>query len=388
MNKFISTVVLTSFCAFAFAANDKKIELGKYEGLKYSANDVPAAVEAGAKPKNIILLIGDGMGSGAFNATSLYIHGENGKLFMEQLPVKGMLKTRSLNSGVTDSAAAATAMATGNKVNNGNIGGRTVKSEEGTNFVPLKSYATLSNEKGKAIAIITSDSIAGATPSAFFAHKPSRHDFGGILTDLMDCKFDVVLGGNNTLKWLCNKDNAAVVAKIADTHVITEGMSEFEAAPADKKVIAHLDSKFLDKETSVAEFMNASIARVEKNPNGFFMMVECCYPDKGGHGNDPSKTVLGTIHMDIAVKAAVDFANKNKDTLVIVTADHETGSISASSRDDKEMTITYNSGSHSAANVPVYAFGPGAELFAGEIDNTVLAKNIASLLGVELEILK
>lgn len=383
MKKLTSTVVLASLCALAIGApTEKKLALEKYEGLKYSSTEIPAS-PAATTPKNIILLIGDGMGVGAYDATSVYVHGEKGKLYMEQLPVKGMLKTRSLDNSVTDSAAAGTAMATGNKVNNGNIGGLLNKQDQ--SFTPLKSYAELGKAKGKAIAIITSDRMTGATPAAFFGHRASRHDSGGLLEDLMVSNFDVVLGHDNTLSWFRNADNAAKTAKIANTHVVTANIDELKAAPADKNVIAHLPGSFLDKETSVAEFMNASIARVEKNPNGFFMMVECCYPDKGGHANDPAKTVLGTIHMDYAVKAAVEFAAKNGDTLVIVTADHETGSISASSRDDKELSITYNTGWHSADNVPIYAYGPAAEKFAGEVDNTELAQRIAALMGVELD---
>jgi alkaline phosphatase len=381
--KKVAICFLTVFvCAFAFAApNEKKLSLGKYDGLKYTNADVPAS-SANATPKNIIFLIGDGMGKGAYDATSVYVHGEKGKLYMDQLPVKGEIKTRSKNSGVTDSAAAGTAMSTGNKVNNGNIG--CLSGKEGS-FTPLKSVAAFAQEKGKAIAIITSDSAVGATPAAFFGHRKSRHDFVGLVEDLMSANFDIVIGNQSTLPWFRSSDNADKVAKISATHLITDGIDELKAAPADKKVIAHLSGDFLNKETSVAEFMMASIERVEKDTDGFFMMVECCYPDKGGHGNDPSKTVLGTIHMDYAVKAAVDYAAKNGDTLVLVTADHETGGIVNVARDENELTVTYTTGSHTAANVPVYVFGVGAESFAGELDNTDLPKKMAAFWGIELE---
>lgn len=383
MKKISSIVVLASLCALAISApTEKKLDLEKFDGLKYSAEGIPASSNA-AIPKNIILLIGDGMGVGAYDATSIYVHGEKDKLYMQQLPVKGMLKTRSRDNSVTDSAAAGTAMATGNKVNNGNIGGLVNKADN--TFTPVKSNAELAKKLGKGIAIITSDSMVGATPAAFFGHRKSRHDFVGLVEDLMSSDFDIIIGNQNTLPWFRSVDNADKIEKISTTHLITDGIDELKAAPADKKVIAHLPTSFLDKETSVAEFMMASIERVEKNPNGFFMMVECCYPDKGGHGNDPKKTVLGTIHMDYAVKAAVEYAAKNGDTLVVVTADHETGSISASSRDDKELSITYNTGWHSASDVPLFAFGPGSEKFAGEVDNTVLAQTMAAFMGVELD---
>lgn len=383
MKKLSSIVVLVFLCVLAIGAPvEKKLALEKYEGLKYSSAQIPSSPTT-STPKNIILLIGDGMGVGAYDATSLYVHGEKGKLYMEQLPVKGMLKTRSLNNSVTDSAAAGTAMATGNKVNNGNIGG--LQSNKDNTFTSYLSYATIANKMGKGIAIITTDSIVGATPAAFYGHRASRHDFVGLVDDLMTSNFDIVLGGSNTLPWFRSTDNATKIEKIAQTHVITANMDELRAAPADKKVIAHLPGSFLDKETSVAEFTEASIERVGKNPNGFFMMVECCYPDKGGHGNDPAKTILGTIHMDYAVKTAVEYSAKNGDTLVIVTADHETGGISKSFIEENQLSIVYTTGSHSAADVPIFAYGPGAEKFSGEIDNTELAQRIAALWAIELD---
>lgn len=377
----ISAVVLSSILVGA-APVEKKVALDKYEGLKYSENDIPTFNSNAAVPKNIIFIIGDGMGVGAHNAASIYCFGETNKLYMHQLPVNAMVKTRSLNNTVTDSAASGTAMATGNKVNNGNIGGCSKKDAP---FVPLKSIATFAKDQGKAIAIVTSDSSVGATPAAFYAHRASRHDFNGIMEDQLASDFEIVLGNKSTYQWLRSTDNAEKVARVNDTHVIVDGIDAFKTAPADKKVLVNLDNDFLNKETSVAEFMMASIERVEKDPDGFFMMVECCYPDKGGHSNDPSKSVLGTIHIDYAIKAAVEYAAKNGNTLVVVTADHETGGITNVSRDEQNLIITYTTGHHTAADVPLYAFGPGAEKFAGNIDNTEIPAKMADFWNIKLE---
>ncbi|MBQ8569960.1 MAG: alkaline phosphatase [Kiritimatiellae bacterium] len=383
MKKIASTLLLSSLCVFAFGASvEKKVALDKYEGLKYSSDEIPTNKSNAAIPKNIIFIIGDGMGCGAYDAASVYCFGETNKLYMQQLPVSSLVKTRSRNNTVTDSAASGTAMSTGNKVNNGNIGGC---SQKNAPFIPLKSIASFAQEQGKAIAIVTSDSSVGATPAAFYAHNPSRHDFAGIIMDQLSCGFEVVIGNKATYQWLRSTDNAEKVAKVKDSHVIVDGIDAIKAAPVDKKVIANLDNDFLNKETSVAEFMMASIERVEKDPDGFFMMVECCYPDKGGHSNDASKTVLGTIHIDYAIKAAVEYAAKNGDTLVVVTADHETGGITNVTRNETDLIVTYTTGSHTSADVPLYAFGPGADKFAGNIDNTEIPIKMADFWNIKLE---
>ncbi|MCL1909681.1 MAG: alkaline phosphatase [Kiritimatiellaeota bacterium] len=326
-----------------------------------------------ATPQNVILIIGDGMGRGALDLASLRKHGDTGKLFMQSLPVSGLCRTHSINSPVTDSAAAATALACGEKTNNGVLGLT-------TNGIPLKSVAFLAKERGKTVGLVTSDSIIGATPAGFYAHRASRMMFDEIAADLADCGFDILIGGEWSRNFITNH-----TAKFkADGYALIESAAEFAAAPADAKILGQFsDSRFWNDEMMLATLTTTAIARLENaSTNGFFLMVESSYTDNGGHGNDAKSTVLGVTHADHAVKAAVDYASTRDDTLVILTADHETGGlvVMKNPAESKKPFYVYYTVNHSAEPVPLYAFGAGAENFSGVLDNTEIGRKIAEYL--------
>ena len=344
-------------------------------------------VKADKPPRNIILVIGDGMGQGAYDLASICTHGETNRLFMQQLPIAGFCETYSNNSKVTDSAASGTAIACGMKVNNSNIG----VTAEGKR---LKSVAESAHELGKSIAMITSDSLSGATPAVFYAHQTQRGMASDILVDASTCGFDVLVGNAGTRGLFVQNGSEPTQRNLqkemeANGYQFVSTPDEFASVSAQKKVVGQIDDKFWkSSETVIGELTETAMKRLEANPKGFFMMVESSLPDKGGHGNDPNLTLLGTIQADWIAKAAVDYAAKHPDTLVIVTADHETGTLTAekATPDNSGPLIQYGGISHSGAPVPIHAYGPMAELFGGKINNIDIAKNIATFWGFEAPI--
>ena len=343
--------------------------------------------KAGATPRNIILVIGDGMGQGALDLSSLWVHGATNRLFMQHLPVLGHCKTASQNSSVTDSAAAASALACGEKVNNGSI----AIAPDGRS---LKSLALFAREKGKAVGILTTDSLAGATPAGFFARQKARGMAPEIVADAAACDFEILLGNAGTRGLFVQNGKEPDQRNLqkemeARGYQFVETLGQLASAPVDARIVGQIESKiFTEDDAMLGTFAKAAMERLSKDPDGFFMMVESTYPDKGGHGNDPNVSIMGTVHADWAVKAAVAFAQQRGDTLVVCTADHETGGLTAIAAPDGSRTpeIEYGSVNHTGVPVPLSAFGPGAERFGGGIDNTDVAKTIGEFWGFALPV--
>ena len=341
--------------------------------------------KAGGTPRNIVLIIGDGMGPGAYDLTSLWVHGATNRLFMQHLPVTGFCRTVSSNSSVTDSAAAASAIACGEKVNNGSI----AITPDGRE---LKSLAILAREKGKAVGILTSDVLCGATPAGFFARQKARGMAPEIVADAAACDFDILLGHAATRGYFIQNGKEPDQRNLqkemeARGYQFVSTLEQFAEVPADSRIVGQIESKLITADDRMlAKLAQAAMERLAKDPDGCFMMVESTYPDKGGHGNDPNVSIMGTVHADWVAKAAVEFAQRQGDTLVVCTADHETGGLTADAAPDGSRTpvIEYGGVNHTGVPVPLSAFGPGAERFGGEIDNTDIAKTIGAFWGFEV----
>jgi len=333
-------------------------------------------------PRNIILIIGDGMGPGALKLASLYQHKAEGRLVMEQLPVAALCTTHSENPDATDSAAAATAIACGTKTANGMLG-MTSRTNR------LVSFAEVARQSGRSVGIVTSDALTGATPSGFYAHVPRRGAAQEIADFAAASGYEILIGSAAAKVWFAPKDAGGqrtdarnVSNEMASAgYAVVENAEAFARAPQDRRVLGFMDKPTLEPETCLGRLMETSLARLARNGKGFFMMMECTITDYGGHGNNPELTVRGTLQVDWAVRRAVEFARERGDTLVLVTADHETGGLNCamSRTDTSRLVIHYTTTSHTATPVPLFAFGPGAQLFSGVIDNTDIAKTVAHL---------
>lgn len=357
---------------------------------KYSAPVLGAPLEkatANAAPKNVILFIGDGMGPGAVKLTSLYQHKADGRLVMQQLPLATFCTTLSTSNTITDSAAAATAIATGYKTDNRFLGLAPDKSR-------LTSFAEAARKQGRAVGIITSDSITGATPAGFYAHVNSRGSYSEVANWAAASTFDILIGNANGKGWFIPKaaggqreDARPVMDEMsAAGYAVIENQEAFDQVPQDKRVLGFMAKGTLESDTCLAGLTETAMKRLSKNEQGFFLMVECTITDAGGHGNKPEVTVQGTLQVDWAVKSAVDFARKQGNTLVMVTADHETGGLTCGFTNDPpgKLVMDYATTSHTAEPVCFFAYGPGSEQFSGKIDNTDIGKTVARLWKLDL----
>ncbi len=343
---------------------------------RYPDETLSALQSVGGTPKNIILIIGDGMGLNAVRSASLHAHGKPGMLVMEQMPVTGLAKTFSANSKVTDSAASGTALSSGYKTNNGMVGMNPGKKA-------MRSIASEALSSGRSVGILTTDSLTGATPAAFYAHVPSRGQGMVIAAQAAVSGFDVLIGSSPSNFLPSAEKGKRTDGRNIFAEMRRNGYGEVSDASGirenkEKKVFGTFRFR---NETALSEAAAAMFDRLGKNPNGFFCMIESSYPDGGGHGNNPDMTVRGTLMVDHTLKAAVDYALKHKNTLIVVTADHETGGLFAAPnrKSFARPYMVYTTTSHTGSPVGVYAVGPGSDLFHGISDNTDIPKRFAGL---------
>jgi alkaline phosphatase len=284
--------------------------------------------------KNVILLIGDGMGYGQLTLGRIV---KGSALTMDNFIYNGTVATHHddpKEKWVTDSAAAATAIACGVKTFRGAIG-------VDVNKQPAKNILEIAQENGKATGLVTTTRVTHATPAAFAAHVEERGGEVDIAIDLLDHKINVLLGGGKS--YFLPKDldgnredgrNLIEEAKEAGYNFI-ETKNDLQKVSGDKILglfqggyASYEIDRDPNKEPSVAEMTKKAIEVLTKDKNGFFLMVEGGRIDNACHDHDTATTVKDVLAFDEAVKVALDYAKNRNDTLVIVTADHETGGLS------------------------------------------------------------
>ena len=365
--------------------------------------------KAEAQPaKYIFLMIGDGMGATQVAAAESYFSSLEGKFGGEQVtftqfPVLGLCTTYSANRNITDSAASGTAIATGNKTDNGMIG----IAPDGT---PLQSMAYTLKEKGYRIGIMSSVPVNHATPASFYAHSSDRGNYYDISLEIPESGFDF-FAGNGILDFNGEDGNLEDIDAVLeregydvcygfDELAATEDRCGIVALPASQKKEEAQNYEIEDEtaeDETLAEYLEAAIEYLgEEKP--FFIMCEGGEIDWAAHDNNTMEMIKAISRFDDAVRVAYEFYLNHKDeTLIVVTADHETGGITIGAdksskidwegmvedtektvdpdkEDFREISRQNNIGwttfGHSGAPVPVYAIGKGAEKFAGRIDNT------------------
>jgi len=336
--------------------------------------------------RNIILLIGDGMGFAQVDAARIRATGAAGRLNMERMPVTGFVKTHSANRLITDSAAGGTALSTGFKTNNGVI----AMSPGGKNFMTILEAA---QKRGMGTGLVVTSTITDATPSVFASHIVSRKSQPEIALQLVKSGVNVLLGGGKeffipkSIKESKRGDEQSLLDEArAKGYLIIDTRQQLTDAKGDHILgLFQMDSlKTTGDEPSLAEMAQKAIALLKPNKNGFFMMVEGSQIDWGCHANNPDYAIRQVLLFDEAVKVALEFAAENKDTLVVVTADHETGGLTiiGGNLDGSGLGFSWAKKDHTAVQVPVYAFGPQAILFMGVQDNTDVARKLSIALGI------
>jgi alkaline phosphatase len=329
-------------------------------------------------PKNIILMIGDGMGTAQVYAA---LTAKKGVLNMARCPYSGFVKTNSVDNYITDSGAGATAYATGRKTNNGYI-------SIGTDGKSLPTILEIAENHGLATGLVATCAITHATPAAFIAHTPNRDKYDDIAKDFLRTDVDVFIGGgrNNfnhrsdsiNLTDSLIKHGYTVVANLNDVDIKNTPKLAALLAPG------HLPKESEGRGDMLSKASAMALTIVKRNKTGFFMMIEGSQIDWGGHDKNKDYVVSETVDFDNAVGTVLDFAAKNGETLVIVTADHETGGfgITGGNLATGEVEGSFIYGDHTAVMVPLFAFGPGAEKFSGIQENTDVNKKMVELLGL------
>lgn len=316
--------------------------------------------------KNVIFLIGDGMG---LNQVLAAMTVQQDALAMEQATHVGLQKTHSANKYITDSAASGTAMACGKKTYNGAIG-------VDVNRQPLESILKVAERRGLATGLVSTSAITHATPASFIASDTSRNNYEAIAADFLETDIDVFIGGGLD-HFADRKDGRDLteelrqkgytVATDNETFVdVTEGKLAAFTAPGHNPRTSEGRDDMLPFATKKA------IELLSQDEDGFFLMVEGSQIDWGGHANDESYVLEETLDFDAAVRVAMDFAKENEETLVVVTADHETGGMVVLNGDLESNTIetAFTTGGHTGSLIPVFSYGPYAELFTGIYENT------------------
>jgi alkaline phosphatase len=337
--------------------------------------DSPSA-RPDASPTNVILLIGDGMGVSHVTAARI----ELGPLNMERLPVGGLLMTFAENRLVTDSAASGTAFATGHKTKNGAIS----VAIDGTS---LKTVLEHAEERGMATGLVATCSITHATPAVFASHVDSRDNYLEIAHQMSSSGVDVMFGGGwshflpDTEQGGARKDGINLLDRLRERMPVALSIDEFRALPETDAAAAFFAPEHPttadEREPGLAELTDRAIDILSRDDDGFFLMVEGSQIDWAGHENHHEWLIGEMADFDEAVGAAMDFAERDGATLVVVTADHETGAYAVLDGSLEKASVTrpaFGSDNHSASMVPLMAYGPGSESLGGIADNTDLGR--------------
>ncbi|MTB53669.1 alkaline phosphatase [Lewinella sp. W8] len=337
------------------------------------------------RPKNIILLIGDGMGVTQISA-GLYMN--NNHLNLERFPFIGLHKSYSSDNLVTDSAAGATAFSAGIKTYNGAIA-------VDPDTLPVPTILEMAEERGLATGLVASSSIVHATPASFIAHNRLRRNYEEIATDFLKTEIDFFVGGG--LNYFENRKSdernlseelrsrgyrienfvKSDLKKIRPSTATNFGFLTANAEPLPK---AQGRDYLVPAAKMAVDFLNAH----DRDNKGFFLMIEGSQIDWGGHANDSPYIISEMLEFDEVIGEVLNFAQRDGETLVIVTADHETGGYAINTGSTMgDIQGAFTSDYHTADLIPVFAYGPGAERFSGIYENTAIFEKMKNLFGFD-----
>lgn len=328
--------------------------------------------------KNVIIMVGDGMGVAQVYAG---LTANKGSLNLERSHFVGFSKTYSASNYITDSAAGGTAIACGTKTNNGSIG---VDSENN----PVKSALVYAAENGLSTGVVSSCSVTHATPASFVAHQPSRKMEEEIAADFVNSDITLFIGGGKRY-FDARSDGENLLEKLKEKgYQVALTMDEVKSVTSGKLAGLVADehpASYPERGEFLPESVQKAIDILKTNEKGFCLMVEGSQIDWACHANDQANLVNEMLDFDRAVKVAFDFADQNPNTLVIVTADHETGGAALTGGDlsTGEVEVTFASKGHTSIMVPVFAYGAGAINFAGIYQNADILPKIIKSYGIE-----
>ena len=326
-------------------------------------------------------MVGDGMG---ITQISSGLYSNSNKLNLERIKTIGLHKSYSYDELITDSAAGATAFSCGVKTYNGAIG-------VGPDTIPVQTILEEAELKGLKTGMVATSTIEHATPASFAAHNKYRKNYEEIALDYLDSGCEIIIGGGQksfdrremderNLSDEFTKKGYTVVSHVDKT------IDEIDMTDVEKLVFYTADSSPLPVAQGRDYLKPASLLSInhlnKNNEEGFFLLIEGSQIDWGGHANDANMIITEMIDFDNTIGAVLDFAERDGNTLVVITADHETGGF-AIQKDSKmnDLKTAFTSDYHTADLIPVFAFGPGEEDFNGFYENTELYHKMRAAFG-------
>lgn len=351
------------------------------------APEAPApGVTTDPGPLSIILFIGDGAGLEYWNAAKLT---SSIPLAVEEFPVVGLVDTESSDSRITDSAAGATAYASGVRTFNGAIG-------LAADSTPVPTVLEIAESDGWATGLIATSSVTHATPASFAAHVPSRAMQQEIAAHMSERGIDVLLGGGRRyFDGATREDGRDLLARLTRGATYVEDADSFHALNPD--TVRGLIGLFASDQPPAAparspmlgELTRTALAVLEKDRDGFFLMVEGSQIDWRGHENASLREVVTEVQdFNIAIREAMLFQERRPNTLIIVTADHSTGGLALHGDERGVFGAHYTTEGHTGGMVPLFARGPNATAFGGIMDNDRVGRLLLRIVregGVETD---
>jgi len=321
-------------------------------------------------PKNVILLISDGAGFSQLWAAATANSGQLNAMSFKNI---GHAQTQPADDYNTDSAAGATALSTGTKTRNRYIGVDSLGKA-------LENLPDKLHKKGISSGIITNDRLTGATPSSFFAHRAERDMSDSIAWDILNSPVSLFIGGSHDALM-----EGELSARLKEKGTLFfNGLGALNAVNLDKPVIC-FDRDDLSKDDRLLErSFNKSVKLLNQSKKGFFLMIEGAKVDGGGHSNNIKQSIDEYLSFDRVVGMALEFADKDGETLVVVTSDHETGGLILVDGNYETGFVlgSFTTNDHTGTPVPVLAYGPSSQHFRGFLQNTDINKMILKALGI------
>ena len=347
-------------------------------GMMTACNNKTKAQEP-AKAVNVIYMIGDGMALPQVYAAML-ASGED--MTFQQFPYIGVVDTHSASNDITDSAAAGTALASDHKTNNAMLG-------MNPDTIPVKTVFEALAEQGKKTGIVVTSYVTHATPAAFYAKVPHRKQYEDIAVQMAENPYINLIIGGGMKHFAQRKDSLDLIGRMENElgWKVYDNLAEVDVTNQKYAVIA--DTNHMPKAADRGDFLpravKTALKTLDNAENGFFLMVEGSQIDFACHGNDSTWMMDEMLDFDYAVNVALDYAKEKGNTLVVVTADHETGGLTLPDPQGKYTNVVfdYSTGSHTCLPVLVYAYGPGAERFTGWMQNNELKAKIMNACGME-----
>ena len=350
----------------------------------------PAA--SGGEVRNVIFMVADGAGVAYWSAADQHA----ADLAVKRMPVVGLVDTQSADSRVTDSAAGASVYATGVRTDNRTIsvapGCRELLRRDSmalkrdpSGCAPLESAFDLARARGMATGVVTTTSVVDATPASFVAHSPSRYWGDMIAEQFAQADLAVMLGGGRQHFDASRADGRDLLAPLCESAACVSTAAELAAYRGDDRPLIGLFAPgdmgaAAERPVALPRMVEAALARLGRDPEGFMALFETEGTDNAGHANQPLESVVAEmLEFDRAVGVVLDFARRDGRTLVIVTGDHETGGLSLM-EEDGAATARYLTSGHTGEMVPLFAYGPGAERFAGILDNDEVGRRLKQVI--------